>query len=556
MHPDGTAADREGERSGGDDAAASRPGPSTSPLLLVFEQQQQQKFKEYTDGKWPLHSSLPLKNSLSKNCRLLKSGPVVLLHCNVNGTKRTAAAAISSSSTVDESAEDQQRRRQPPTPPSSFFGQEPRRRQTKRSTTDQHVRRRLLLITSVISCASLLLFTLITSLIFIRRPFDDATTSTDLNDESGGNDQQLIKKLRGAYSEMSPYSSENAQIWLLNTHEFRRQRRQQRHHDTHGEASDQFLFGLARNCGQFCTVRLKHGVVGKSGGGGQLQQMESLRIRLERPEGGDYRDSNQQQYVDDFRPIVQTMEFDNQTMFRHSHVSSKCFYTARVAEHLEQSVVNLCDRNGGLFGTLALVEGAFVIEPLVDIEQEQEEEMVNGISDEQLQKVGVRKRKRHLTAEFASDLRAHLVYRLQPHHFEDDFHKRTATAAAATETEETKQGTEHHQQLLRASTTTDDHQGFRSAKSVPPWPNRSPPLLTADADHENGTSVPHQRLLQRPTRSANSWEHFVEVLVVADYKMLLYHQHNLENYVLTLFSTVSSIYRHSSLGAAISKKSI
>uniref|UniRef100_A0A183CSZ8 Pep_M12B_propep domain-containing protein n=1 Tax=Globodera pallida TaxID=36090 RepID=A0A183CSZ8_GLOPA len=112
------------------------------------------------------------------------------------------------------------------------------------------------------------------------------------------------------------------------------------------------------------------------------------------------------------------MEFDNQTMFRHSHVSSKCFYTARVAEHLEQSVVNLCDRNGGLFGTLALVEGAFVIEPLVDIEQEQEEEMVNVISGEQLQNVGVRKRKRHLTAEFASDLRAHLVYRLQPHHFE------------------------------------------------------------------------------------------------------------------------------------------
>uniref|UniRef100_A0A183CI55 F-box domain-containing protein n=1 Tax=Globodera pallida TaxID=36090 RepID=A0A183CI55_GLOPA len=51
----------------------------------------------------------------------------------------------------------------------------------------KHVRRRLVLITSVITCASLLLFTLITSLIFIRRPFDDATSSTDLNDV-GGND--------------------------------------------------------------------------------------------------------------------------------------------------------------------------------------------------------------------------------------------------------------------------------------------------------------------------------------------------------------------------------
>uniref|UniRef100_A0A9J2P3P8 Peptidase M12B domain-containing protein n=1 Tax=Ascaris lumbricoides TaxID=6252 RepID=A0A9J2P3P8_ASCLU len=55
----------------------------------------------------------------------------------------------------------------------------------------------------------------------------------------------------------------------------------------------------------------------------------------------------------------------------------------------------------------------------------------------------------------------------------------------------------------------------------------------------------------RSRRSANSWDHYVEVLVVADNKMLLYHQHNLENYVLTLFSTVASIYRHPSLRAAI-----
>ncbi|KAI3407301.1 hypothetical protein GPALN_003288 [Globodera pallida] len=87
---------------------------------------------------------------------------------------------------------------------------------------------------------------------------------------------------------MSPYSSESAQIWLLNTDN-------DGSNDTHGEASDQFLFGLARNCGQFCTVRLKHGVVGKSGGGGQLQHMESLRIRLERRRqwtGGDHDDGS------------------------------------------------------------------------------------------------------------------------------------------------------------------------------------------------------------------------------------------------------------------------
>ena len=45
--------------------------------------------------------------------------------------------------------------------------------------------------------------------------------------------------------------------------------------------------------------------------------------------------------------------------------------------------------------------------------------------------------------------------------------------------------------------------------------------------------------MARARRSANSWDHYVEVMVVADVKMLRYHGHNLENYVLTLFSTVN-----------------
>lgn len=56
---------------------------------------------------------------------------------------------------------------------------------------------------------------------------------------------------------------------------------------------------------------------------------------------------------------------------------------------------------------------------------------------------------------------------------------------------------------------------------------------------------------ERSRRSSNSWEHHVEVLVVADTKMHEYHWHNLDSYILTLFSTVASIYRHQSLRAAI-----
>ncbi|CAI2350188.1 unnamed protein product [Caenorhabditis sp. 36 PRJEB53466] len=55
----------------------------------------------------------------------------------------------------------------------------------------------------------------------------------------------------------------------------------------------------------------------------------------------------------------------------------------------------------------------------------------------------------------------------------------------------------------------------------------------------------------RSRRAANSWDHYVEVLVVADTKMYEYHGHSLEDYVLTLFSTVASIYRHQSLRASI-----
>lgn len=80
----------------------------------------------------------------------------------------------------------------------------------------------------------------------------------------------------------------------------------------------------------------------------------------------------------------------------------------------------------------------------------------------------------------------------------------------------------------------------------------------AAAPDDNGTtsyaSVRWEDVLERQPRSrrsANSWDHYVEVLVVADSKMHEYHGYNLEGYILTLFSTVASIYRHQSLRASI-----
>ncbi|CAA93287.2 A disintegrin and metalloproteinase with thrombospondin motifs gon-1 [Caenorhabditis elegans] len=92
------------------------------------------------------------------------------------------------------------------------------------------------------------------------------------------------------------------------------------------------------------------------------------------------------------------------------------------------------------------------------------------------------------------------------------------------------------------------------------------PMHFKSFDHLNSTSVNEtettvatwqdqwEDVIERKARSrraANSWDHYVEVLVVADTKMYEYHGRSLEDYVLTLFSTVASIYRHQSLRASI-----
>ncbi|PIO64423.1 thrombospondin type 1 domain protein, partial [Teladorsagia circumcincta] len=136
---------------------------------------------------------------------------------------------------------------------------------------------------------------------------------------------------------------------------------------------------------------------------------------------------------EDVVPLVQYFDSDSSAKARLSHAASDCIYRARVADTEDTSIVNLCDSDNGLYGLLALPDGVYSVEPIVD---------------------------RH----------------------------------------------------------SSDSQ-----------PERQP----------------------RSRRSANSWDHYVEVLVVADSKMHEYHGYNLEAYILTLFSTVASIYRHQSLRASI-----
>jgi hypothetical protein len=62
-----------------------------------------------------------------------------------------------------------------------------------------------------------------------------------------------------------------------------------------------------------------------------------------------------------------------------------------------------------------------------------------------------------------------------------------------------------------------------------------------------------RRAIELGKRPTNSWDYHVELLVVADAKMLHKHrdEQRLRDYVMTLFSTVRSIYRHPSLYASV-----
>ncbi|TMS38779.1 hypothetical protein L596_005424 [Steinernema carpocapsae] len=163
-------------------------------------------------------------------------------------------------------------------------------------------------------------------------------------------------------------------------------------------------------------------------------------------------------------------------------MSPKCLYSAHIKGVVESSIVNLCDSHGGMFGTLALPNGTYVIEP------------VN-------------------SHDSKADKGQHLVFRFRSH----NFHGSAAANSSSGPLDDLH---------LPPSPSRHDQNGNTRNES-----------FYAPPDNADDEWVDITSRKTRARRSANSWDHYVEVLVVADYKMLVYHQGNLENYVLTLFST-------------------
>uniref|UniRef100_A0A182PKQ0 Peptidase M12B domain-containing protein n=1 Tax=Anopheles epiroticus TaxID=199890 RepID=A0A182PKQ0_9DIPT len=62
--------------------------------------------------------------------------------------------------------------------------------------------------------------------------------------------------------------------------------------------------------------------------------------------------------------------------------------------------------------------------------------------------------------------------------------------------------------------------------------------------------VPHHRQRRSPEHFSNN-DYTLEVLVMVDNKMMRYHRQNLNSYVLTLMSIVSSVYADASIGSSM-----
>ncbi|CAI4221397.1 unnamed protein product [Auanema sp. JU1783] len=278
-------------------------------------------------------------------------------------------------------------------------------------------------------------------------------------------------------SKYSGLPASDGLLFTVDRHYVRRRRRRSvdiTQEDRRQEAS---VKGVARDCHKACHLRLRSV-------DGQSYKIHLHRFHQIAPSRNK---TIPHIHNSDIVPLVQYFEGEDSVRAKLSRASPNCIYRARVVGSSDQSIVNLCDSDDGLYGLLALPnKGVYTVEPIVD--ENNASTTTSG------------RHKSHV----AHQIRSHTFH----HHFDD------TNSTSTSESMELP--------IFDANSTSEqplwEDLSFRSARS---------------------------------RRAANSWDHYVEVLVVTDVKMYEYHGFNLEDYVLTLFSTVASIYRHQSLRASI-----
>ncbi|XP_030632604.1 A disintegrin and metalloproteinase with thrombospondin motifs 9 [Chanos chanos] len=202
----------------------------------------------------------------------------------------------------------------------------------------------------------------------------------------------------------------------------------------------------------------------------------------------------------DFSQEGEEEDTDYQHCFYKGHVNAKTEHTA---------VISLCS---GLLGTFRSPEGEYFVEPLHSYNGEHYEEEHN--------KPHIVYKKDTLKKAEGEQTSCDTSGHNQRHGRHRDKAKQKASAGMLADLETLSRGI--------------------SANLSPSTENKHA------ANDSSGDSGPHRR-----SKRFLSYPRFVEVMVVADSKMVEHHGNNLQHYILTLMSIVSSIYKDPSIGNLI-----
>ncbi|XP_028824252.1 A disintegrin and metalloproteinase with thrombospondin motifs 9 isoform X3 [Denticeps clupeoides] len=193
---------------------------------------------------------------------------------------------------------------------------------------------------------------------------------------------------------------------------------------------------------------------------------------------------------------------EQDTDFQH------CFYRGHVdSSPQHRAVISIC---GGLLGTFRSPEGEYFVEPLHSYNGEHYEE---------------------------ERLKPHIVYRKPPPEttLEED-------ACGASGRQKLRRRLREKAPRRTPAGMSADLETLGAGRLADPVP-RSENKRAANDSRDSG---PHRR-----SKRFLSYPRFVEVMVVADSKMVEHHRENLQHYILTLMSIVSSIYKDPSIGNLI-----
>uniref|UniRef100_A0A8C6VYZ8 ADAM metallopeptidase with thrombospondin type 1 motif 9 n=1 Tax=Nothobranchius furzeri TaxID=105023 RepID=A0A8C6VYZ8_NOTFU len=179
-----------------------------------------------------------------------------------------------------------------------------------------------------------------------------------------------------------------------------------------------------------------------------------------------------------------------------------CFYRGHVnAQAQHAAVISLCS---GLLGTFRSPDGEYFMEPLHSYQGQYYEE---------------------------EHTKPHIVYRKR------ESKNQTSAETSACDTSGLSNSHREEKKTLRSSPFLTRNAPLRSEHAT---------ASTRLSNDSSGDSGPHRR-----SKRFLSYPRFVEVMLVADSKMVEHHGSNLQHYILTLMSIVSSIYKDPSIGNLI-----